>query len=457
MRRVVVLFVLVAAVLTAACGPSESSTGNEDGGDATEKAGTAGVGPSPRAPGYFFIGNDMGMPRPCGCSKPALGGIVRRMGFFESLPEGVSKGSLLVSGGNLIHEGGRQQELKLETFLQELDALGAAAHCLGADDLQVGSFFWEDTLAARGEDGTPLVSVNVTKEGHRLFRSHVVAATPEGEAVVTGWIDPTSAGWTEPGLVAEESPDVADVVGALQEKRRDLVLFAAASAERAREFLERSGLGKAARHVLLVIPGISDIPWLHPSPPPPLLELGLKGQRVAYIGSLKAPVLERFVLLDADRGSETGRSLLEFYRENLAAEDLLAQIPRFESAPAAYIGSKACGACHASALKVWERSGHAHAWEALEAKGDEVDPECVRCHVTGFGLIGGFDPASSAPVNVQCEACHGPGAEHAASRAPTPGGTLGGDFCLQCHDVANSPHFKFEDYWPRIAHALDDK
>ncbi len=155
MRRVVVLFVLVAAVLTAACGPSESSTGNEDGGDATEKAGTAGVGPSPRAPGYFFIGNDMGMPRPCGCSKPALGGIVRRMGFFESLPEGVSKGSLLVSGGNLIHEGGRQQELKLETFLQELDALGAAGMYTKRAKLDNVRIVDKSTLPPR------LVNVNV--------------------------------------------------------------------------------------------------------------------------------------------------------------------------------------------------------------------------------------------------------------------------------------------------------
>ncbi len=455
MRCRLVLLVLAAGALMVTCGPSASRDVKETASEGAAKAAVA--EPLPAAPGYFFIGNDMGMPRPCGCSKPALGGIVRRMGFFESLSEGVLGRSLLVSGGDLVHEGGRQQELKLETFLQELDALGAAAHCLGAGDLQVGSFFWEDILAARGEDGTPLVSVNVTKEGQRLFLSHVVARAPEGEVVVTGWIDPTSTGWTEPGLVAEESPDLSQVVAALGDHRRDLILFVWGSAERAREFLVQSGLAKAARHVLLVVPGISDIPWLHSAPRPPLLELGLKGQRVAYLSSLKAPMLERFILLDAEKGSETGRSLLEFYRENLAAEDLLAQVPRFESASAAYIGSKACGACHATALKVWERSGHAHAWEALEAKGDEVDPECVRCHVTGFGLMGGFDPAASAPVNVQCEACHGPGERHAAAKAPTPGGKLGAEFCLRCHDVANSPHFKFEEYWPRITHGLDDK
>ncbi len=449
---------LVALGLTVfACGPPSS---HDEGGKAPEDASKS--SPSKEesvlsTPGYFFIGNDMGMPRPCGCSKPAMGGIVRRMGFFESLPKDVRAHSLLVSGGDLVHDGGRQQELKLETFLQELDALGAAAHCLGAGDLQVGSFFWEDTLAARADAGTPLVSMNVVKDAVRLFRSHVVASGPDGDVVVTGWIDPSSAGWTEPGLLAEETPDTSAIVAALQGGRRDLIVFASASAPRAREFLRKSGLGTSARRVMLVIPGISDIPWLHTDSSPPLLELGLKGQRVAFVSSLKEPALRRFVLLDAETGSKTGRSLLEFYRENLAAEELLLQIPRFENAPAAYIGSKACGACHASALKVWERSGHARAWGALEAKGDDVDPECVRCHVTGFGLVGGFDPAASSPVDVQCEACHGPGERHAATKAPTPGGRLGKEICLRCHDVANSPHFKFEDYWPRIAHGLDDK
>ena len=27
--------------------------------------------------------------------------------------------------------------------------------------------------------------------------------------------------------------------------------------------------------------------------------------------------------------------------------------------------------------------------------------------------------------------------------------------CVKCHDPDNSPHFKFEEYWPRVEHGLD--
>ena len=38
----------------------------------------------------------------------------------------------------------------------------------------------------------------------------------------------------------------------------------------------------------------------------------------------------------------------------------------------------------------WRKSKHAAAWKSLEAKGAHVDPDCQRCHTTGYGLPGGF-------------------------------------------------------------------
>src|SRR5206468_12752359 len=49
------------------------------------------------------------------------------------------------------------------------------------------------------------------------------------------------------------------------------------------------------------------------------------------------------------------------------------------------------------------------------AKGDKwKDPECVRCHVTGYHQPGGFDDPEKSPhmTNVQCEICHGMGGGH---------------------------------------------
>jgi len=57
-----------------------------------------------------------------------------------------------------------------------------------------------------------------------------------------------------------------------------------------------------------------------------------------------------------------------------------------------------------------------------------------------------------APVDltdVQCEACHGPGAEHARD------GTYRArarEACVRCHTPNDDPDFNFEKDWPLIAH-----
>ena len=60
------------------------------------------------------------------------------------------------------------------------------------------------------------------------------------------------------------------------------------------------------------------------------------------------------------------------------------------------------------------------AFSSLIVKNQDYNPECVICHVTGFGYTGGFKrpDQSQDRANVQCEMCHGAGAEHAAQPAP---------------------------------------
>lgn len=100
------------------------------------------------------------------------------------------------------------------------------------------------------------------------------------------------------------------------------------------------------------------------------------------------------------------------------------------TAPAAddfeYDGRKKCSGCHKSQYKSWRQTAHAKALESLEAGAKEeakikagLDPEqdytedkdCVVCHVTGFGMEGGYeiDDPSKYTVGVGCESCHGPG------------------------------------------------
>ena len=56
----------------------------------------------------------------------------------------------------------------------------------------------------------------------------------------------------------------------------------------------------------------------------------------------------------------------------------------------AVAGSNTCRDCHKSVSRTWDKSQHAHAWKSLQSHGAEVDPDCQRCHTTGYGLPGGF-------------------------------------------------------------------
>lgn len=120
---------------------------------------------------------------------------------------------------------------------------------------------------------------------------------------------------------------------------------------------------------------------------------------------------------------------------------------------ATYIGSETCAACHVEEAAAWRGSAHAGAMHALEEAKAAYNPDCFRCHVTGYGHPGGWSGhADLSKTGVGCESCHGPGSEHLA--APTGYGQLpaDGSACVACHTHDNSPDFRWATYWPLIQH-----
>jgi hypothetical protein len=122
-----------------------------------------------------------------------------------------------------------------------------------------------------------------------------------------------------------------------------------------------------------------------------------------------------------------------------------------------YVGAPKCKMCHnkTSSGKFyddWYESKHANAFSSL--KGDErKNPECLKCHTTGYGKPGGFTSVADEVTElkdlvkemagVQCEVCHGPGEKHIKSKTdnviknagvPTEKG------CVVCHNDTN-PHW----------------
>jgi hypothetical protein len=142
-------------------------------------------------------------------------------------------------------------------------------------------------------------------------------------------------------------------------------------------------------------------------------------------------------------------ALLEDYRETLKEQQVAGRIasPR---ATSAFTGVSACRDCHADEAGQWAASRHAAAFATLVRKRQEGNPECLECHVTAYGLDGGFHPGGRSPDlrSVQCEACHGPGQRHQGKtgiRLKVPE-----QVCQGCHNGENSPTFRYERYLKRL-------
>lgn len=134
-----------------------------------------------------------------------------------------------------------------------------------------------------------------------------------------------------------------------------------------------------------------------------------------------------------------------------------------------YVGAKKCRSCHSgvknkNVYEKWEKAVHAKAFETLKAKGEEKNPKCLGCHVTGFNE-GGYKLGAANAADfegVQCESCHGPGSLYKSvshmkdeSEAVEQGLMIPIDaLCTTCHNQ-NSPHFKgfnYDEYVKRITH-----
>lgn len=145
-----------------------------------------------------------------------------------------------------------------------------------------------------------------------------------------------------------------------------------------------------------------------------------------------------------------------------------------------YVGVKKCAMCHKSEAKgnqhgQWLSTKHAKAYERLaspEAKeaakkaGVSGNPQesakCLKCHITGYGQETLLTESFVKTDGVQCESCHGAGSDYSPlsvmkdkEKALKAGLTIPTkETCIKCHNQESPTYeeFKFEEYYPEIAH-----
>jgi hypothetical protein len=127
-------------------------------------------------------------------------------------------------------------------------------------------------------------------------------------------------------------------------------------------------------------------------------------------------------------------------------------------------GQTVCGNCHAQPQAQWSGTRHAGAWETLQASG-HAQELCEACHsVSELGNAatapsGYTATGASRYRDVQCESCHGAGAEHVSDPEaiqPRPAisvfasdGTTYQN-CAECH---NGTHHPFVEQWSLSGHS----
>jgi len=118
--------------------------------------------------------------------------------------------------------------------------------------------------------------------------------------------------------------------------------------------------------------------------------------------------------------------------------------------------SVSCSKCHSEVYEEWKKTNHAKAYTTLVDRNRHFDPECLPCHTTRFGEPGGFNIESQEEelAHVQCESCHGSGAEHMAKDGAIPLKRFDKSVCLKCHTKERSSDFEkdYDDYLSRGTH-----
>lgn len=408
----------------------------------------------------IFSGEELGNLEPCGCYEGQLGGISKRYSFIDFFRK--EKNIVLpISLGDLSRSCNRQEEIKLEILCRAMGEMGYVLHNLGEKDIEISpqilSFLSQmnrvNFLSSNVKIVAPFpIKINqyIIKECFDSGHSFKIAflGILSKSLISTYGLDYVN--------VTEPVKALKPLVKQLHGKVNLMVLLSHASLE---ESLE---IAKFFPEIGLIVSGHnieepSDAVYVNNTP---VLSPGVKGK---YIGvaqySINKKAVERksveIIPLDNKyKDSEEMISLLKEYQQILEYEDLLNKIPQAPLTDGlSYVGSFTCGICHKMIYDHWYKTRHGISYNTIVDSGHRYDPECIKCHTTGYGDTSGFlnYEKNQNLINVGCESCHGAGSKHVKNVNDAYGST-GESNCVTCHDSEHSPKFQFKEYWKKIEH-----
>lgn len=406
----------------------------------------------------------IGKTSPCGCHTPK-GGLARQASFADSLRRRYPN-LLWVDNGNFfpedeLHEGAAWFLIGAMKTLR-IDAVGVGDH-----DLRFGLAPLRERARAAN---LPLVCSNLElKATHqpafpRTLIKRVGPATVGVFCVMTdtGDLGPArdSLVVTDPAIAAQQA------IAALRKSGATVIVML-------------SQLGKVGAEDL--VSSLDGIDVAIVGREPPLIANGRMvrgtvlvygGQQGQWIGVTRVPLgpggaarpaASEMAMLGPNIPTEPAMARrVQEYEDGFNEKMRAAEKARTSSLgittakyqPEHFVGNEVCARCHQAESAQWNGTPHARAWRTLVERKKDATPDCVPCHVVGFGRAGGFVTADVTPkmVNVGCENCHGMGTDHQSGMLGGAHRSVAESVCRTCHDATSSPEFDFAQFRPYIDH-----
>lgn len=363
-----------------------------------------------------------------------------------------------------------QGRIQAETVLETMAIAGYHAGALGERELALGRAFVDSIIDAMP---FPLLAANLVDPatGARVTKTHEVVTIGTVRVGIIGLVMKVAPGAIDTaGFRIEDPVEWAKQLVPEVASKSDMVVVLA--------HLGWGGSFALAQQV----PGIDVIVSGHGSHtteqpqrvgPTLLVQAGDQGKRIGRLMITGEIAKGKFTGTLIGVGKDVPddpeiKDLVSKYstrvRESIPRLDHGAQAtPAPTQISLRYGGAQQCRACHGAVYERWLSTGHAHAMATLEGRGKHLDPECVRCHSTGYGRPTGFISIRVNPdlANVQCEQCHGQGSLHIMYRTKGEASLEGLNpammekaqsmprvsptVCLQCHTPDRDPDFTYRE------------
>jgi hypothetical protein len=411
-----------------------------------------------------FTSDTHGYIEGCGCKLAQSGGIAHRAEALRALRAKDPQLLLLDLGNFSPIKAGRARLDALTTeeyrfYLSSMEGMSYEAACVGPGELYSGFSLLREASAAR----TPFLGLGIEIQDEAPFDSHVVLKKNDLRIGVIGFSELLEPGLRfqaqERNMAGVHFPTTLEALDQqVRELRPEVDLLIVAGRMQPRTLREVCAPGRGVDLVLLG--GFEEYRFMPGGPSGFLNDTAVACHQIAaygyslvtlYVsaqGAVEVQLETKPLMRDEPIHPDTQRRIDRFYREIGNKRELLADMEPLLAWDAwqrgTYVGAEACRECHVEQHDQWLQTPHARAMETLVTAGRSNSPKCVQCHVVGFESESGFRMAGTTPhlAGVQCEVCHGAGAEHAKSaKASDIRRTPPARLCFECHDKEHAESF----------------